>query len=370
MFNIKKSGAKFSAIVGIGETLRKLSAEQNTEYLMLNRGINAVENINIQPLISNIDFNSSEMQVYPPVKGRLKLRQAINQTFFMDSASADDIFITNGGTNALDLVFKTIETKKVLLSSFYWGAYLNILKINHIPFDFYKDLDFLNEHAAELKDSAILICDPNNPTGSKLDEEELFNTIRILDRAGAVVIIDSPYRRLFLEWEQDDFYKKLLEFENVIICDSFRKSVGLSGQRIGFVHSTNHDFMDELAINLLFATNGINNFAQILVESILTTDEGKKSANEFRKNTVSEIKKNIDFLYQNNLIANEFYGDSQPWGIFVIINKSYDEMLKFQIGSVPLNYFCQIPIQESSKYSRICVSIPHEKFVRFFNKML
>ena len=85
MIKIKKSGAKYSAIIGIGEKLRQLSVEQKTEYLLLNRGINAVVNINTDLLIPKIDFNSNEIQVYPAVKGRFKLRQAINQTYFLNS---------------------------------------------------------------------------------------------------------------------------------------------------------------------------------------------------------------------------------------------------------------------------------------------
>ena len=45
MIKTRKSGAKYSAIVGMGETFRKLSQEQGKEFLYLDRGINMVENI-------------------------------------------------------------------------------------------------------------------------------------------------------------------------------------------------------------------------------------------------------------------------------------------------------------------------------------
>jgi len=370
MIKIKKSGAKYSAIIGIGEKLRQLSVEQKTEYLLLNRGINAVVNINTDAIIPKIDFNSNEIQVYPAVKGRFKLRQAINQNYFFNSSSPDNIFITNGGTGALELIFKTIDSKKLMLPHLYWGTYVNMLKINHINYEFYSNLQFLRENYSELEDCAIIICDPNNPSGSKYDDNELIETIRILDRAGATIIVDSPYRRLFVDWGKDNFFQKLLEFENVIICESFSKSIGLSGQRVGFVHSINKDFMEELAINLLYTTNGVNNFAQLLVELILTTEDGKKAAQDFRNITVAEIKKNIQFLESKNFIAKEFYDNTLPWGIFVIVNKSYEELLQHKIGSVPMKYFTQITNLQIDNYSRICVSVPHHKFVGFFETML
>jgi aspartate aminotransferase len=369
MIKIRKSGAKYSAIVGIGENLRKISQEQGKEFLMLNRGINMVENIDIQPLIQGIDFNSNDIQVYPPIKGQLALREAINKEFFHNASKIENIYITNGGTSALDLIFKTLDTEKVLLPSLYWGAYVNIMKINRLKYDFYYNLDVLIHNANLLKGMTVLICDPNNPSGLKIDDEVLLNSIRILNSEGITIVFDSPYRRLFYEWEKDDFYKKLLEFENLIVSESFSKSIGLSGQRIGFVHSKNQEFMDELAINLLFATNGINNFAQIVVEKILTTEKGKNVARNFRNTTVEQIKKNIDYLADKQLLANEIYKDQKPWGIFVILKLSYENLLSHQIGSVPLNYFTQMPGIDTSKYARICVSIPHPKFIQFFENI-
>jgi aspartate aminotransferase len=370
MLKVKKSGAKYSAIIGIGEKLRQLSIEHNTEYLLLNRGINAVVNIDTKSLIPKIDFNSNDIQVYPPVKGRLKLRKAINEAYFFDKSSPENIYVTNGGTGALELIFKTLNINKIVLPELYWGSYLNMLKINQINRDFYANLDFLCKNVAHIKDCAVIICDPNNPSGSKYDDYELIETIRLLDKEGVIVIIDCPYRRLFVDWDNDYFFENLLGFDNVIICESFSKSIGLSGQRIGFIHCKNKLFMDELAINLLYTTNGVNNFAQLLVELILTTIEGKKAALNFRNQTVSEIKLNIEYLSKNNLIANEFYSKYLPWGIFVIVKKSYDELLQHRIGSVPMKYFCQLPEQESDKFARICVSVPHENFSRFFGKLI
>lgn len=366
MIKIRTSGAKYSAIVGIGEDLRKTSQEQGKEYLMLNRGINAVVNIDLKPLISQIDFNSNDIQVYPPIKGRLSLRQAINNEFFQDASTVDNIFITAGGVNALDLIFKTLDTQKVLLPHLYWGAYVNVLKINSQAFDFYPGLDYLNENADSLKDMAVIICDPNNPSGAKFDDNDLIKSIRKLNNAGVVVIFDSPYRRVFFEAENDDFYRNLLEFGNVIISESFSKSLGLSGMRVGFVHSQNKDFMNELAIKLLYATNGINNFAQIVVEKLLSTEDGKNSARTFRKITTEHITRNIDYLRERGFLATEFYNGQKPSGIFVIVKLSYDKLLSNKIGSVPLGFFTQMKNIDVNNYARICVSVPNEKFIKFF----
>jgi len=242
------------------------------------------------------------------------------------------------------------------------------LKINQINYGFYKDLDEVLNNLTQFKDSAVIICDPNNPTGSKLDDEYLLQVIEALNKAGIVIIWDSPYRKLFFEWEKDDFYTKLLEFENLIISESFSKSVGLSGQRVGFVYSSNKAFNEELNIKLLYATNGINGFAQVLVEQLLISEEGKKAVTEFKQKTTDDIAKNIEYLNRKNLLAKEFYQKGKPLGIFVVAAKSYDELLTKGIGSVPFSYFTTMPDEQANRYTRICVSVPHSEFVRFFNR--
>ncbi len=369
MIKTKKSGAKYSAIVAINENLKKQKAE-GKDILFLNRGINAVVNIDLSKIIPMIDFNSMNIQVYSPAMGRPGLRKAINEAFFNNEAEVQNIFLTNGGTGALDLIFKTLDVKKVWLPSFYWGTYKNVLKINDTGFDYYENLDYLENNIEQFKDSAVIFCDPNNPLGNKIDDKILLESVEKLQQAGVVVIWDSPYRKLFFEWGDDDFYKKLIQFDNVIISESFSKSVGLSGQRIGFVHCSIKEFNKELAIKLLFATNGINSFSQLLIEKLLTTAKGKHIVSDFKRKTCADIKKNIQYLIDNDLLASEFYKGTKPLGIFVIANKSSDELLKQGIGSVPLNYFTNMPDKIANNYARICVSVPHSEFVRFFNSIV
>ena len=369
MIKVKKTGAKYSAIVEISEKMTQIK-ETGEEVLFLNRGVNSVVNIDLSKIIPLIDFNSAKIQVYPPNSGYIDLKNAINKSFFHESTDVENIFITNGGMNALDLIFKTLKVDKIWAASFYWGAYLNALKINNVNYGFYENFDFIEKNIEQFKNSAIIICDPNNPLGNKISDNEIFAIIDRLNKKGIVVIWDSPYRKLFYSWEDDDFLKKIIAFDNVIISESFSKSVGLSGQRIGFVHSKNKEFNKELNINLLYATNGINGFAQTLVEKLLNTDIGKKTVADFQEKTVADIKKNIKFLKENNLLVNEFYDNATPIGIFVIVNKTYNELLKHGIGSVPLNYFTQMKEEEANKYSRICVSVPNTKFEKFFNKLI
>ena len=362
----KHSGAKYSAIVGIGEKLSKLEKTTGNKYLKLNRGLPSVTNIDLSEIIPLIDLNSTRIKVYPQNSGLPELKSAINKSFFNNEIEEENVFVTAGGMNALDLIFKTLDCEKVFLPEFYWGAYANIMKINKVENDTYFSFDELKDFKHE--NSAVIICDPNNPIGNKYDDKMLLELVENLNNNNVTVIWDSPYRKLFYE-EGDNFYSKLSKFENVIIAESFSKSIGLSGQRLGFVHSLNKEFNTEFNINLLYVTNGINAFAQVLVENILVTPQGKTAAKNFRSKTIEDMNKNIGLLRSKGLLAEHFYQDSTPVGIFVIVNKSEEELLESKIGSVGLSYFTKTSKDFAKEYSRICIAVPSNEFKIYFDKL-
>lgn len=367
---INVSKATFSSIVGIGQKVKKASKETGKEYLELNRGVNSVCGIDLTNIINQIDFNSREFQVYAPNLGSENLRKAITKEYFPSKIDDDkflnNISITPGGMPALDLVIQLLNVDNIYFPKFYWGSYSKMATIRQKQFSFYsnlEDFDFtkLNEN------SCIFICDPSNPTGVKIDDFELMLKITQINKTGAIIIFDCPYRKLFY---QDDFFDKISHLENVIITESFSKWLGLSGLRLGFIYSTNKDFNAELNIRLLYEFNGVSTASQMIIEKLISTEEGKIAHSEFRKTTVDNIKKNINYLKDNNLLVEEIYGEDLPIGIFAVIKKSEDFLFQNSIGAVGLDKFVYYDRDLYSSYSRICVSVEHELFKNFISKII
>lgn len=365
---INKSGATLSKIVQIGEKLKQLTAQTGQQYLPLNRGVNSVVNIDLTEVVKKIDFNSNDIQVYPPGPGFPKLRQAINDEYFCGKSAPENVLVTAGGMNALDLIVQTVDIKKLYLPIYYWGCYFHMLTVRGVGNAEYSAQSELYNRIDELRGSAVLICDPGNPLGEKYDDEEQFKLIKTLNDAGIIVFFDSPYRRIFYD-KSDTYYCRLMELENVVITESFSKSVGLSGQRLGFIHSTDRELMDELEIRLMYCTNGVNAFAQQLVLSLLTTPEGIKAASDFKVATAHDIALNINYLKSRGLLAEQYYNTSTPKGIFCVVNRTEEELLEHRIGSVSLSFFTKSQKETASKYARICVSAPHAKFVAYFDTL-
>jgi aspartate/methionine/tyrosine aminotransferase len=366
---INKSGAGFSSIVGIGEKISKIK-KSNQEWIELNRGVNAVTEIDLTNIINQIDFNSKEFQVYAPNSGLKSLKRAIIKEYFPSFMTSEEyennLFICPGGMPALDLVIQMLNVENIYFPKFYWGSYSKMATIRQKPFSFYDNLkDF---DLSKLNDSScIWICDPSNPTGIKLNDNELFEMIEKINKTGAVIIFDSPYRKLFYE---DDFFNRIVGFENVIITESFSKWIGLSGLRIGFIFSSNKEFNAELNIRLLYEFNAVSAPSQMIIEKVISTPQGRIAHNVFRKTTTDNIRKNIQYLKDNNLLVKEIYGEDIPMGIFAVINKSEDFLFKNKIGAVGLDKFVYYDKDTWSSYSRICVSVEHELFKEFISKII
>jgi aspartate/methionine/tyrosine aminotransferase len=368
---INLSKATFSSIVGIGQKVKKAAKETGDQYIELNRGVNSVVGIDLTEIKKLIDFNSKDYQLYAPNRGMDDLRKTIAKEYFptfskMFEDAHDGISITPGGMPALDLIIQTLNVENIYFPQFYWGSYSKMATIRNKQFSFYEELSTLPEEHKLDESSCVFICDPSNPTGMKMDDADLYKMIMDIADTGAIVVFDSPYRKLFYK---DNFFEKIIH-PNVIISESFSKWIGLPGARLGFIYSMNKEFNDELNIRLLYEFNGVSSPSQMLVNTILSTEQGQAAVYDFQDKTQEHIMNNIDYLRDNNLLVDEIYKGKNPMGIFAIINKSEDFLFQHKIGAVGLDKFVYHNKDNWSSYSRICVSVQHELFKEFISKIL
>ena len=354
--------------MGIGQKVTKAEKETGEEYLHLNRGVNAVTNINLTDVVSRIDPNTKDYQIYAPNLGIEKLRRNIVKEYF-PSENTDtftNVTIMPGGMPGLDLIIQTLNVDNIIFPKFYWGSYSKMATIRGKSFSFYDNLSELTPEQLN-HNTCVFICDPSNPTGIKMNDMALYQQIVRLNSSGVTIIFDSPYRKLF---EYDlDLFDLISCMDNVIVCESFSKSLGISGARLGFVWCNNKEFNAELNIRILYEFNGVCSISQLLVNELLTSESGKKAVKEFREETRKHIFKNINYLYENGLLVKEIYGNDKPNGMFAIVNLSEDFLFKNKIGAVGLDKFVHHDKDMYSSFSRICVSVPHDKFVKFFGDL-
>ena len=141
---INVSKATFSSIVGIGQKVKKASKESGERYLELNRGVNAVTEIDLNEVMKMVDYNSKEFQIYAPNLGIESFRKAIVKEYFPSFAQFEgfenNISVTPGGMPALDLVIQMLNVENIYFPKFYWGSYSKMATIRQKPFSFYDNL--------------------------------------------------------------------------------------------------------------------------------------------------------------------------------------------------------------------------------------
>jgi hypothetical protein len=124
-----------------------------------------------------------------------------------------------------------------------------------------------------------------------------------------------------------------------------------------------------MKIRSLYKYNSISTVPQEIINQLLTSNIGQIAFDNYRMKTKHHITKNIQYLHDNGLLFDEY--TNRPTGPFAIINKTFDELLSAKISSVPLNKFTLKSTEEHLKnVSRISVSVDHEIFVEYFDKLI
>lgn len=194
---------------------------------------------------------------YGPSEGFVELRQAMTRYFgtYGISLGADDIMVTTGGSEAIQFAFSVVGDPgdEILIPEPYYTNYngfasLSSVGIVPIPLNVEDGFRLPPEKDIEAritpKTKAVVLCSPNNPTGTVYTAEELARVVRLAVKHDLFLIGDEVYK----EFVYDGLaHKSLLEFEEVrdrvMVVDSISKRFSCCGARIGALISRNKDVM-------------------------------------------------------------------------------------------------------------------------------
>ncbi|MBR5398156.1 MAG: pyridoxal phosphate-dependent aminotransferase [Bacteroidales bacterium] len=194
---------------------------------------------------------------YSPSQGIKSLREKLSSYYgkFGIDAKPDDIIVTAGGSEALLLTFMACLNPgdEIIMTEPGYANYLSFAVTAGVTvktvtsriengFALPSVEDF--EAAITDKTKAILICNPNNPTGYLYSSEELFRLRDIVKQHDLFLFSDEVYR----EFRYTDApYLSALCLEgiedNVIVIDSVSKRYSECGIRIGMIVSHNKEVM-------------------------------------------------------------------------------------------------------------------------------
>lgn len=123
------------------------------------------------------------------------------------------------------------------------------------------------------KTKAILICNPNNPTGYLYSEEELLELRELIIKHDLYLFSDEVYREFCYEGAKHFSVMNLKDLENnVVLLDSVSKRYSACGARIGVFITRNKEVYN-VAMKFAQARLSPPTFGQVLSEAAIDTPQ-------------------------------------------------------------------------------------------------
>jgi len=228
---------------------------------------------NINPLgpspraMASIIDNFSLLQHYPdPDYGRLR-----NELSRYLNIASDHIIVGNGATELIYLFFRSMRPQKVLIpvpafSEYERAARLAGCEICYLPLKEEESFKLSFQRLAQSLEgmNALVLCNPNNPTGAVLLREEVEEIVRFCNCRQIFVFIDEAFMEFVDDGASLTAVDLLDEFRNVMVVRAFTKFFGMPGIRLGYgitksakISERIQSFKEPWSVNVLAAVAGV-----------------------------------------------------------------------------------------------------------------
>ncbi|MGG7620152.1 aminotransferase [Bacillus coreaensis] len=186
---------------------------------------------------------------YTANAGLLELRNEVSsymkKQFHVHYNPKSEIIITVGASQALDIALRAIldPGDEVIVIEPSFVSYAPLVSLaggKPVAVQATEEYDFkIQTHQLETaitdRTKAIMLCSPNNPTGTMLNEKELTELAIFIEKHDLLVLSDEIYAEL----AYDESYVSFAAIEGMrhrtLLINGFSKGFAMTGWRLGFV---------------------------------------------------------------------------------------------------------------------------------------
>lgn len=382
MKKLAENNSVIRAMFEEGQIMAKKYGKENVyDFSLGNPSVPAPDTVREAALDILRDEDSLMVHGYMSNAGYEDVRNAVaenlNQRFETDF-TAENIIMTVGAAGGLNVILKTLLNPgdEVIAFAPYFAEYGNYV-MNYdgilvvIPPDEETFQPNLLEFAAKItpRTKAVIINNPNNPTGVVYSHETCRELSRILCEkqheyhTSIYLISDEPYRELTYDNVEVPFLTKY--YANTIVGYSWSKSLSLPGERIGYLVIPNECDDYKLIYSAAGIATRVSGFvnAPSLMQRIV-----KRCLNE--QTDVASYNKNREALYQGLTACG--FRCIKPQGAFYLFVKAptpdeaefVQRAKNYHILMVPGSSFAcpgYVRISYCVSYDTIQNSLPHFK---------
>ena len=171
--------------------------------------------------------------------------QISKKKFNVEYSAEKEMIVTVGASQAIDIAMRAIldPGDEVIIIEPCFVSYLPMVELAGgvaVQVQTLKENDFkISPRQLEAviteKTKAIMLCSPNNPTGSMLNKKELTELAEIVEKHDLLVIADEIYGELVYDEEYTSLPTIPGMKERTILVSGFSKTFAMTGWRLGFV---------------------------------------------------------------------------------------------------------------------------------------
>ena len=217
----------------------------------------------------------------------------------------ENIIVTTGGSEAIVFAFLLIAEpgdNVIVFEPFYtnYNGFATQAGIHFIPVETKAETGFhlppgeVIEKAIDSRTRGIMICNPNNPTGTLFTKDEIGMIVDIARDNGLFVLSDEVYREFVFEGEHISPFNFPDVDDFVIMMDSISKRYSACGARIGNLVTRNKDLL-AAAVKFGQARLCSPSLEQAGAEAVYSL--GK----DYFKKVIGEYKRRRDVVYEGLL---------------------------------------------------------------------
>lgn len=196
---------------------------------------------NINPLgppkgvVELIKCMAGGISMYPEIDG-ISARKLLENALGINAGST---ILGNGAIELIYLFARAIRPKSVLIVQPTFNEYKRAFEMYGSNVEsflcteengFRPDMDYLTQKIEEGGHDAVVICNPNNPTGVFTEAKDFEPLLDVLEKTGAVLFADES----FIDYSLGESLIGNIESRKVFILRSMTKFYSLAGLRIGY----------------------------------------------------------------------------------------------------------------------------------------
>ncbi len=288
-----------------------------------------------------------ELTLYPDGSG-FKLKTALAAKLKVET---NQITLGNGSNDVLEIIARTFLSPEFnsVFSQHAFAVYPIVTqaigaKANVVPaINYGHDLNGMLKAVNE-KTRIVFIANPNNPTGTLIEKNELKAFISQLPPT-VICVLDEAYFEYMDEDKKADSISWISEYQNLIVSRTFSKAYGLAGLRVGYCvsHPTIADLLNRVrqpfnnnSLALVAAEAALND-EEYLQKSVQVNNQGMKQLTDaFKALNLKWIPSSANFVSVDlNRPALPIYQALLQKGVIVrpVANYEMPNHLRVSIGT-------------------------------------